>query len=281
MISGLYRRLILLSGLIIAILSACTDSSDSYNKTVPLRLSTTTSTVGSGLMDVLLPAFENKHSIKVIINATVTGKAIDMARQGKVDVILVHARKMEDEFLMQGYGVNRKDVMYNDFVLLGPADDPLNIKNRDILDALTSISRHNGRFFSRADNSGTHVRELSLWRLLGIQPQGEDWYKEVGKGMLGTLRIASEIGGYVITDRSTYLHNKDELKLQIMIEHDQRLFNPYGVIAVNPAKIEGVNFNAAMKFIDFVTSREGQEIIGNYGKVKFGSPLFTPMVIKH
>ena len=281
MASGLYRRLILLSGLIIIILlSACTDSSDSNNKMVPLRLSTTTSTVGSGLMDVLMPAFENKHSIKVITHATGTGKAIEMARQGKVDVILVHARKLEDEFVMQGYGVNRKDVMYNDFVLLGPADDPLNIKNRDILDALTSIARQNGRFFSRADNSGTHVRELSLWRLLGIQPQG-DWYKEVGKGMLGTLRIASEIGGYVITDRSTYLHNMDALKLQIMIEGDQRLFNPYGVIAVNPAKIEGVNFNAAMKFIDFLTSREGQEIIGNYGKVKFGSPLFTPMVVKN
>lgn len=246
----------------------------------PLRLATTTSTVASGLYDVLLPAFEEHSGIQVQVMAKGTGKALELARQGLADAVLVHARSAEEQFLNEGWGINRRDVMYNDFVLVGPPNGALREMNgsADVLAFLEALARSKAPFLSRGDDSGTHQREMELWSLLEIQAEG-DWYSLSERGMLDTLRQASEEQRYTLTDRSTYLFHRAELDLEIVLEGDRRLFNPYGVIAVSPTMHPDTRYRQSMAFIEFLISREGQRLIARYGTDRFTEPLFHPMAI--
>ena len=243
-----------------------------------LKLATTTSTDNSGLLKVLLPPFEKMFDVRVDVIAVGTGKAIALGENGDVDIILVHARGAEDQFVAEGYGVNRRDVMYNDFIILGPSDDPAGVKGmKDAVAALKSISVKKAPFASRGDDSGTHKREKILWKASGIVPAG-DWYMETGQGMGATLQVADEKRAYIISDRGTYLAYKDKIELEIMVQGDtERLANPYGVIAVNPAKYSHVSYINSMALIGWLTSVEGQKIIGNYKR--FGELLFYPTAI--
>jgi tungstate transport system substrate-binding protein len=246
---------------------------------VNLKLATTTSTENSGLLGVLLPPFEENYNIKVDVIAVGTGAAIELGENGDVDIILVHARAAEDQFVKEGYGVNRRDVMHNDFIILGPAEDPAGIKGEESASsALMKIANTEAvtYFVSRGDDSGTHKKELSLWESANIVPEG-DWYLEIGQGMGAALQVADERQGYVLSDRGTYLSYKDKIDLEILSEGDPLLFNPYGIIAVNPATHSHVKYMEAMQLIAWMTSIEGQEIIGNY-KVD-GEVLFYPDAI--
>jgi len=246
---------------------------------VNLKLATTTSTENSGLLGVLLPPFEERYNIKVDVIAVGTGAAIQLGKNGDVDVVLVHARAEEDKMVEEGYGVNRRDVMYNDFIIVGPPDDPAGIKGeKDAALALTKIANSEKQVFfvSRGDKSGTHIKELELWQSAGIEPQGE-WYLEIGQGMEAALLVADERQGYVLADRGTYLATKDKIELVILSEGDPRLFNPYGIIAVNPAVHPHVNYMGAMQLIAWMTSLEGQKIIGEYKQ--HGEVLFFPDAI--
>lgn len=239
-----------------------------------LRLATTTSTENSGLLGALLPSFEKSTGIGVQVIAVGTGKAIKMGELGDVDVILVHAREKEDEFVAQGFGTERRDVMYNDFVIVGPASDPAKTAStRDAAKAFEKIAEAKQIFVSRGDQSGTHIKELSLWSDAGGVPSGE-WYREIGQGMDKALQIANELGAYVLTDRGTWLSRPRGDRLRVLVEGDRRLFNPYGVIAVNPAKHPDAHYSEAMKLVDFLTSPDGQARIGAF-RVN-GEPLFTP-----
>lgn len=243
-----------------------------------LILATTTSTDNSGLLDVLIPPFEERFDVRVDVVAVGTGKAIALARNGDADLILVHAREAEDKFLAEGYGVNRRDVMYNDFIILGPGSDPAGVRDtKSAVEAFQAIARAKVPFISRGDDSGTNKKELAIWQKAGINPMGQ-WYQAVGQGMGASLTIADEKGAYILADRGTYLAYKDKIDLEILLEGDPILFNPYGIIAVNPAKYSHVNYLMAMAFIGWVTSQEGQEIIRNYKK--FGEVLFHPSAIK-
>ena len=237
-------------------------------------LATTTSTKDSGLLDYLLPFFEKKENIKVKVISVGSGEAIAMAKRGDCDVVLAHSRAAEDELVSSGIGINRKDVMYNFFYLVGPKNDPAKASSvKKSVEAFKLISRSKSIFVSRADKSGTHVKELSLWKTAGITPVGNKWYKEAGQGMLDTLNMAAELQGYTITDSSTWGANEPKLDLKIVVKDDPALFNPYGVIAVNPAKFE-VHSKSAQAFIDFLISDEGQKLIGEYKKN--GTNLFVP-----
>lgn len=252
---------------------------NSASAQVNLKLATTTSTENSGLLGILLPPFEEKHDIKVDVIAVGTGAAIELGENGDVDIILVHARAAEDQFVEEGYGVNRRDVMHNDFIILGPAEDPAGIKGEESASsALTKIATTEAAtyFISRGDDSGTHKKELSLWESANIVPEG-DWYLEIGQGMGAALQVADERQGYVLSDRGTYLSYKDKIDLEILSEGDPLLFNPYGIIAVNPATHSHVKYMEAMQLIAWMTSIEGQEIIGNY-EVD-GEILFYPDAI--
>jgi len=243
-----------------------------------IKLATTTSTENSGLLAELLPVFQEKSGIQVDVIAVGTGKAITHGENGDVDLILVHARSREDAFVDAGFGVNRRDVMHNDFVLLGPAGDPAGIKGKtDAADAFSAIASAEGEFLSRGDDSGTHSKEKSLWSAAGIIPGGI-WYKETGQGMGSVLTMSSEVQAYTLTDRGTYLAMKEKLELEVLVEGDSRLFNPYGVIAVNPQKYKHVNYSGAMEFITFLTSPEGQSIINRFKKN--GEQLFYPDAVK-
>ncbi len=243
-------------------------------------LSTTTSTYDSGLLDELIPVFEKKYKISVKPIAVGTGEALGMGERGEVDIVLVHARSAEDKFLEEGYGVNRKDVMHNDFVIIGPEEDPAEIKgNENVTEAFKKMSEKQMLFLSRGDDSGTHKKEIKIWEEAGIEPKG-DWYLEAGQGMAGTIMIANEKNAYTLTDRGTYLSLQKNIQLKILFEGDPLLLNSYGIIAVNPNKYSHVNYEGAIKFIDFITSKEGQEIIKNFGIGKYGQPLFFPDVIK-
>lgn len=243
-----------------------------------LKLATTTSTDNSGLLNVLLPPFEKMFDVRVDVIAVGTGKALILGKNGDVDVILVHARSAEDQFVAEGYGVNRRDVMYNDFIILGPADDPAGVRGtKDAVAALRGISEKKIPFASRGDDSGTHKREKALWKEAEIEPAG-DWYVETGQGMGATIQIADEKRAYTISDRGTYLAYKDKIELVILVQGDtDKLANPYGIIAVNPAKHPHVNYVNAMALIGWITSVEGQKIIGTYKR--FGELLFHPMAI--
>ena len=241
-----------------------------------LRLATTTSTENSGLLDVLLPPFEERYQVKVKVIAVGTGAAIRIAKEGNADVILVHARGLEDEFIAEGHGTKRYQLMHNDFVIVGPAEDPAKIKGeKDVLSALRKMAFSKAGFVSRGDKSGTHIKEMSLWETSGIKPHGS-WYIQSGSGMASALRIANEKRAYTLSDRGTYLYLQQELDLVILCEGDRRLFNSYGIIPVSPQKYPWVQYDLAMKLVKYITGKESQEIIGRYGVEEFGEPLFTP-----
>ncbi len=244
-----------------------------------IKLATTTSTDNSGLLEVLLPAFTRKHGIEVKVIAVGTGRAIKHGENGDVDVILVHARAAEDKFVADGFGVNRRDLMHNDFVIIGPAGDPAGIKgSKDAAQALQKIAASGSFFVSRGDDSGTHKKEKQLWQSAEVEPGGT-WYLSAGQGMGAVLNIANEKQAYAMSDRATYLAYRNRLELPVLVEGDKRLSNPYGVIAVNPAKHPHVKHAQAMKFIEWLTSEEGQRIIANFKKE--GEVLFHPDAISN
>ncbi len=240
-----------------------------------LILATTTSTHDSGLLDYLIPKFEDNYDVRIKTIAVGTGEAIAMGKKGQVDVLLVHSRKAEDEFMNEGYGSLRKDVMYNEFVVIGPKKDPADIKNSEPGQAFTEIAATNSSFVSRGDDSGTHKKELSIWEEIDLDPNG-DWYIESGQGMGQTARIADEKQAYTLIDKATYLALKDTLDLEILIQNQEVLFNPYGVIAVSPERFSKVNNKDAILFINWLVSDEIQELIGDFGKQDHGEALFTP-----
>jgi len=255
------------------------NQSDNQTSTQPrLRLATTTSTENTGLLDVLIPAFTNRTGIKVDVIAVGTGKAITLGENGDVDIIMVHARSREDSFVSDGYGVNRRNLMHNDFVILGPPDNPAGINPvKDAAKAFKKIQLTKSSFISRGDDSGTNTKEKELWNTAGVTPEGK-WYKEAGQGMGAVITMANDMQGYTLSDRGTYLALKDKIDLAVLVEGDPKLFNPYGVIAVNPAIHDGINYEGAMRLIAFLTSGEGQSIIKNFQKN--GENLFYPDVIK-
>lgn len=237
-----------------------------------LRMSTTTSTENSGLLAVLLPPFEKKYDCKVDVIAVGTGKSLKIGETGDVDVVFVHARNLEDEFMANGYGVNRRDVMYNDFVILGPPDDPAGIrKTNGAPDAFRAIAAKGSKFISRGDESGTHVKEKEIWASAGIVPKGA-WYVEAGQGMGEVLTMATQLRGYTLSDRGTYIAFRKKTDLAILRQGDRNLWNPYGIIAVNPKKHPHVKYDLARKLIDFVTGAEGRSLIAGF-KIN-GEPLF-------
>ncbi len=243
-----------------------------------IRLATTTSTENSGLLRALLPPFELQTGYTVHVIAVGTGKALRMARDGNVDVVMVHAPKAERAFVEAGHGVNRRDLMYNDFIIVGPANDPAHIDGAaDVAAALSRVATARSLFVSRGDDSGTHKKELELWAAADVKP-GAPWYREVGQGMGRTLQIASELEAYTLADRGTWLAMRDKLSLQVLIEGDTRLFNPYGIIAVNPARYADVNYAGAMALIAWVTSVDGQAIVRDF-EID-GQPLFKPLAVK-
>lgn len=237
-------------------------------------LATTTSTKDSGLLDFLLPIFTEKTGIQVKTVAVGTGNALQMGRDGEADVLLVHAKADELKLVEEGHGTVRHDVMYNDFVLVGPEGGEVAYGD-DIEAALLQISENGLVFVSRGDDSGTHKKELGLWKAIGIEPAGE-WYVEAGAGMGDCLKIADEKLGYTLSDRATYLALKDTLELTVIIEGDDGLFNQYGVIPVNPEKSDMINEAGALEFMNWLTSDEGQDLISQFGVDKYGEPLFTP-----
>lgn len=237
-----------------------------------LRLATTTSTDNSGLLAALLPPFEQESGCKVDVIAVGTGKAIKLGEAGDVDVILVHARSREEKFVEQGYGVDRRDVMYNDFVILGPASDPAGIKGLTIgAEALRRIAASGATFVSRGDDSGTHTKERNLWKASSTVPAG-DWYLEAGRGMGEVITMATERRGYALSDRGTFIAMTGKTDLEVVTEGDKALFNPYGVIPVNPAKHPHVKHELAQAFAAYLISEQGQSLIASFRKA--GQQLF-------
>ncbi|MBF4692909.1 ABC transporter substrate-binding protein [Fusibacter ferrireducens] len=243
-----------------------------------LILSTTTSTRDSGLLDEIIPDFEAKTGIEVKVVAVGTGKALQMGVDGEADVLLVHAKTSEEKFVSDGDGVERFDVMYNDFVLVGPkaSGDQLNLSAMNTIeDVLKYVSENQLKFVSRGDDSGTNKKEISLWNTLELNPSG-DWYILAGKGMGDVLMMASEMQAYTLTDRATFLAMQDKLDLEIVYQADEALLNYYGVIAVNPNKNDQINSKGAEQFIKWILSAETQKKIGEFGVEKYGQPLFFP-----
>jgi len=242
-----------------------------------LLLVSTTSTQDSGLLDVLLPAFTAKTGYDVQLVAVGSGQALKIGEQGDADVILLHSPAAEKEFVANGFGIDRRLVMHNDFVIVGPPSNPSSLRGQPTLDsAFKAIYSSASTFVSRGDESGTHVKELAIWKNAGLDPHGQDWYLETGQGQGATLSIASEKGAYALTDRGTFLAYKSNVDLEILFEGDSFLLNVYHVITVNPEKFPNINLEGAKAFADFITSPEGQKIIAEFGVDKYGEPLFFP-----
>ena len=240
-------------------------------------LSTTTSTQDSGLLDVLVPLFEKKSGYSVKTVSVGTGQALELAAKGEADVALVHAPTLEKKYVADGKLLNRRLVMYNDFIILGPANDPAQIKStKSSAAAMKRIAASASRFVSRGDNSGTHNLEKSLWKSAAIQPKGE-WYIESGQGMGATLGIANDRGAYTISDRATFLAFRKRVTLAILLEGDRPLLNIYSVMEVNPANGPRVNTAGGKAFADFMVASETQAVIKSFGVEKFGQPLFIPV----
>jgi tungstate transport system substrate-binding protein len=240
-------------------------------------VASTTSTQDSGLFEHILPLFEAKTGIDVKVVAQGTGQALETGRRGDADVVFVHAKAQEEAFVREGFGVKRFDVMYNDFVLIGPEGDPAGIKNApDVAAAFEAIYAAQAPFVSRGDNSGTHTAELRLWKEAGIDiaAQKGSWYREIGQGMGAALNTAAAMDAYVLADRGTWLSFRNRRDLEIAVEGDRRLFNQYGVMLVNPEKHASVKADLGQRFIDWLISGEGQEAIGEY-KIN-GEQLFFP-----
>jgi tungstate transport system substrate-binding protein len=239
-------------------------------------VASTTSTQDSGLFGYLLPIFKAKTGIEVKVIAQGTGQALDTARRGDADVVLVHAKSQEEKFVTEGFGVKRFDVMYNDFVLIGPNSDPAGVKGKDIETALQTIQAKGAPFVSRGDRSGTHSAELALWKQAGIDMSASKgpWYREIGQGMGAALNTAAAMNGYVLSDRGTWISFKNRGDLQIVVEGDKRLFNQYGVMLVNPEKYPSVKKELGQAFVDWLISPEGQAAIAGY-RID-GEQLFFP-----
>ncbi len=295
------RNILLTLGLILALaLSACgsaatptaapvtaapvaTDALTAAPANPNLILSTTTSTQDSGLLDVLVPLFEQQTGYTVKTVAVGTGAALKMGQEGNADVLLVHAPSSEKTYMDGGFGRERFLVMHNDFIIVGPSSDPAGIKgDASAVDAFKKIAAAGATFISRGDQSGTNTKELALWKSAAIDPAGTKpaWYVESGQGMGQTLTIASEKGAYTLTDRATYLATKENLKLDILVEKDNSLLNIYHVITVNPDKWPKVNYVGALAFARWITSPDIQAVIGKFGVDKFGAPLFFPDATK-
>lgn len=239
-----------------------------------IKMATTTSTQDSGLLKELLPAFQKKTGYEVQVTAVGTGKALKLGENGDVDVVLVHARSDEDKFVAAGFGDKRYSVMYNDFIFVGPEEDPAKVKDtKTTTDALKQIAETKSPFVSRGDDSGTHKMEKKLWEKAGVKPEGE-WYREAGQGMGEVLQMSGELKAYTLTDRGTWLATMDKSPLKIVLEGDQSLLNPYGIIAVSQKRYPDVNHTGAQALIDWMISPEGQKAIGDY-KIN-GQVLFTP-----
>ena len=242
-----------------------------------IRMSTTTSTDNSGLLKVLLPKYEARCGCKVRVISVGTGKAMELGKNGDVDVVLVHARPAEDKFVAEGHGVNRRDVMYNDFILVGPKSDPAGMKkHKSIIDAFKQLGEGKS-FISRGDNSGTDQMEKSYWKEAGVKPGGS-WFVSAGLGMGEVLTMAGEMQGYTLSDRATYGAYRAKTGLDIVLAGDPKMFNPYGVIAVNPKKYPVLNYDGAMDLINWITSPDGQKAIADF-KVS-GEQLFFPTAAK-
>jgi len=259
--------------LAIAVVSACSTASQPQ----VLTLATTTSTENSGLLAYILPDFEKRYNAEVHVVAVGTGQALEIASRGDTDVVLVHARSQEEAFMEAGHGLLRKDVMYNDFLIIGPADDPAGISGlTDAALVFAKIAEAESIFISRGDESGTHAKELEIWEKAGLEPKGS-WYISAGAGMGAVLTMTQEKGAYTLTDRGTYLARTLEgLDLPILVEGDPTFFNPYGVIVVNPEAHPKVKSELAKEFVEWLTSLETQELIAQFGVEEFGQPLFIP-----
>lgn len=254
-------------------LSACGSAAPSNPN---LILATTTSTRDSGLLDVLQPLFEEQTGYKLQIVAVGTGEALKMGEEGNADVLLVHAPSSEVTFMDGGFGKDRFLVMHNDFIIVGPAADPADIKGQGPKDAFVAIYNAGAPFVTRGDDSGTHKKELSFWTKAELDPAGQPWYIETGQGMGASLTVASEKGAYILTDRATYLANQDKLQLEILLEGNNALLNVYHVITVNPDKWPEANYEGALAFAKFLTDPATQKVIAEFGLKEFGQPLFIP-----
>jgi len=265
------------SCLFLAVVWGCGESEPAPQS---IRLATTTSTYNSGLLDQLLPAFKERERIEVQVIAVGTGQALALGERGDADLLLVHARKREDAFVDAGHGVERRDIMWNDFIVVGPAADPAGVRGlRDAAEAFRRIRAKQARFVSRGDDSGTHIRERAIWEETGQEPpSGTEHYLEAGQGMGRCLTIAGEKRAYVLTDRGTFLAYRSRLDLEVLVEGDPMLRNPYGAILVNPARHPHVKAAAARKLLDYLTSEEGQQRIGAF-RVD-GQVLFHPATTK-
>lgn len=239
-----------------------------------IRMSTTTSTDNSGLLKVLLPKYQARCGCKVRVISVGTGKAMELGKNGDVDVVLVHARPAEDKFVAEGHGVNRRDVMYNDFILVGPKSDPAGMRGqKGVIDAFKALAQGKSRFISRGDNSGTDQMEKIYWKEAGVAPGGS-WFVSAGVGMGAVLTMAGEMQGYTLSDRATYGTYRAKTGLNIVLAGDPKMYNPYGIIAVNPKKYPAINYDGAMDLIEWITSAEGQKLIAAF-KVD-GEQLFFP-----
>ncbi|MBU5293656.1 tungsten ABC transporter substrate-binding protein [Anaerosalibacter bizertensis] len=280
------KKTLILFVLVLALsLAGCgnnNESSEPAEKETPkenreMILATTTSTQDSGLLDYLLPIFKEDTGIDVKVVAVGTGEALKLGENGDADCLLVHAKEKEEEFIKNGYGVERHDVMYNDFIIVGPEEDPAKVKENapnDVVEAFKAISENEVDFVSRGDESGTHVKENGIWEVAEIEPTG-DWYISAGKGMGAVLQMADEKKAYTLTDRATYLSMEDDLDLVIVTEKDERLYNQYGVIMLNTEKHD-IKEEESKEFIDWMLSEKGQKLIGEYGKEEYGQALFIP-----
>ena len=272
------RTLYVLAALVATTLGAGSSPATAQSRAV--ILSTTTSTQDSGLLDVLVPLFEKTTGYTVKTVSVGTGQALALAARGEADVALVHAPALEKQYVADGKMLNRRLVMYNDFVIIGPAEDPAKIKGqRRAADALKGIAETQSRFVSRGDKSGTHALETALWKQAGIEPKGS-WYLESGQGMGQTLGIANERAAYTLTDRATFLAFQQRVKLPILVEKDRALLNVYSVMEVNPANGPRVNSAGGKAFADFMVSADTQAAIKAFGVDKYGQPLFVPIAGK-
>ncbi|MBL8097707.1 MAG: substrate-binding domain-containing protein [Anaerolineales bacterium] len=269
------KKIIFSMLLVISILLAACGSSAPSNPNI--ILATTTSTQDSGLLDVLIPMFEEQTGYTVQTVAVGTGQALKMGEEGNADVLLVHAPASEEAFMEGGFGTDRAAVMHNDFIIVGPEADPAGlIGTTSVIEGLEKIYELNATFVSRGDDSGTHKKELDIWKKANLDPAGQSWYLETGQGMGATLTVASEKEGYTLTDRATYLAQKDNLSVVLVMEGDASLLNPYHVITVNSEKWENVNYEGAMAFYNFMIAPETQTVISEFGIDLYGEPLFFP-----
>ena len=269
--------------LLAILLNACTPVTPATEAAVPalvnqnLILATTTSTQDSGLLDILVPMFQEQTGYVIQTIAVGSGEAMKMGEEGNADVLLVHAPASEVGFMEAGNGTDRLLVMHNDFIIVGPASDPAGIKGMtSAVQAFKAIYESGSAFITRGDDSGTHKKELALWKSAALDPTSQAWYLETGQGMGASMIVASEKEGYILTDRATYLANKENYQLELLAQGDNSLLNVYHVITVNPAKWPKVNYDGAVAFASFLTDPATQKVIAEFGVDKFGQPLFYP-----